>query len=194
MITHWTPSIGDSSALGWFTVGAYLGASALCAFAALSATRRSADFLHDRSVEWHFWLAAFIIFVFLGINKQLDLQLLLTESARNAAKARGWYDQRREYQVAYIMILAVITIAAEIGLLSYYRHKGAPLKLAVIGLGFTGAFVMFRAASFHHVDLLLNRRTFGIRFNWIFELTGIVLVMVAARWYSMKTAVEQSID
>jgi hypothetical protein len=41
------------------------------------------------------------------------------------------------------------------------------------------SFVLIRAASFHHVDLLL--RAGPVRLNWVFELTGIGLIALAAR-------------
>ncbi len=41
-------------------------------------------------------------------------------------------------------------------------------------------FVVIRAASFHHVDALLAARLGGVRWNWIFELSGISVVGLAA--------------
>ena len=41
-------------------------------------------------------------------------------------------------------------------------------------------FVVIRAASFHHVDALLASRLGGLKWNWILELGGILIVAVGA--------------
>ena len=41
-------------------------------------------------------------------------------------------------------------------------------------------FVVIRAASFHHVDAFLASRLGGLRWNWILELGGILIVAVGA--------------
>ena len=51
---------------------------------------------------------------------------------------------------------------------------------ALLGLGFVCLFVLVRAASFHHVDILLGTWIFGVKMNWLLELPGPILVAVVA--------------
>ena len=44
----------------------------------------------------------------LGVNKQLDLQTLFTQLARDLAMAQGWYEERRRYQVAFIIAIGLL--------------------------------------------------------------------------------------
>jgi hypothetical protein len=41
---------------------------------------------------------------------------------------------------------------------------------------------LIRAASFHHVDRLIGRTVLGFRWNWILEMGGIGLVLLASQW------------
>src|SRR6476659_1098397 len=53
-----------------------------------------------RSNERRAWLAISVLFLFLGVNKQLDLQTALTEAGRYLAHYKGWYEQRQVVQLA----------------------------------------------------------------------------------------------
>ena len=52
--------------------------------------------------------------------------------------------------------------------------------LAVLGLAFVTAFVAVRAVGFHHFDVLINSRLLDIRYNVLFELSGLVLIAANA--------------
>jgi hypothetical protein len=51
------------------------------------------------------------------------------------------------------------------------------------------AFVVIRASSFHHVDVLLASTLGGLRWNWILELSGIMVVGVSAGWVCLQREV-----
>lgn len=168
--------------MGWFTVVGYLAAGALCAAAA--ARHSNCARMADQERRW--WLALTIILLILGINKQLDLQSLLTEVGRAAAKTEGWYGQRRQVQFAFVGMIA-IAVTGVMSSLFWSMRRGVPsLKLALLGLTATSAFVVVRAASFHHVDLWLGRSIFGARWNWIIELSGIATIAAGAVWSIMQ--------
>jgi hypothetical protein len=52
--------------------------------------------------------------------------------------------------------------------------------LALLGLGFVCAFVLMRAASFHHMDALIGTWVLGMKMNWLLELPGPALVALVA--------------
>ena len=47
-------------------------------------------------------------------------------------------------------------------------------------LRFLLTFIVVRAVSFHHVDVILGTRPFDVKVKWALESTGILLVGVAA--------------
>jgi hypothetical protein len=126
------------------------------------------------------WAVIALMFIALGINKQLDLQSALTEIGRMLARAQGWYDQRWIVQLFFIEGIAVICLVAATTLLVMIRRAPAATWLAALGTILVLTFVLIRAASFHHVDRFIGTRVLGLRWNWILEIGGILIVMVAA--------------
>ena len=155
---HWVPGIGDPTVGGWVTVAAYFAASLACFL------------MHRRSrsvaVASGIWGVLSLALLFLAINKQLDLQTLLTVAGRSVAKSQGWYEQRRSVQSAFIASLGAAGFLC-VGAVAYaLRRAPRSAWLALCGLMFLGGFVLIRAASFHHVDSLLGFRLVGLRLNW----------------------------
>ena len=87
---NWSPGIGDPTVAGWLTVILYFVTSVSCWI--LARELRSAD------IERCAWRSISILFFFLGINKQLNLQTALTEAGRYLAYYQGWYGQRQLVQ------------------------------------------------------------------------------------------------
>lgn len=173
---QWSPGLGDNHLMGWVTVVVYLGAAVASGLAA----RRLAgpDPLARR--ERRFWVITAAVMLLLAINKQLDLQSLLTMVARCHAQLSGWYDVRRVVQEVFIYMVAAGGVIA-LGLLALLlRGILGRVWLGLVGLGFVCIFVVIRAASFHHVDVLLGGSAAGIKLNWLLELPGPILVSVVA--------------
>lgn len=174
--TQWSPGLGDNNLMGWLTVVVYL----LAALAAGRVARRLAGSDPVTRRERRFWVITTAILLFLAVNKQLDLQSLLTMLARCHARLAGWYDGRRALQEAFIYLVAAAAVVT-IGLLTLMlRGILGRVWLALVGLGFVCAFVVIRAASFHHVDVFLGSTAAGIKLNWLLELPGPCLVALVA--------------
>ncbi len=126
------------------------------------------------------WLGIILLLIFLGINKQLDLQTAFTELGRIAAHSGGWYAIRRKFQIVFI--LAVFLVSAWIFRSILLLASGQRLLLAPVlfGISFLICFVVTRAASFHHIDRLLRMNFAGFKMNWILELGGIGLIVYGA--------------
>jgi hypothetical protein len=173
---RWAPGIGDSSWIGWATVGAYVWVAVLTARAARAAWRTRDP---DRLVLWGVLTC---LFAALGVNKQLDLQTLLSQLGRDWARSQHWYDARRTVQFAFIVVLGLLTLGALSWLVRSTRALGAPPRLAALGTTLLGAFILIRATSFHHVDALLGLSLGDVTLSACLELSGIALVGVAAHW------------
>ncbi len=175
---RWLPGIGDPTLGGWITVFLYFAAVYMCWRVARDI---GADGRATRS-EVHVWRTIAILFVALGINKQLDLQSALTEIGRVLAHYQGWYENRRAVQFTFIGVVGALCLIAALTLLAMIWKTPPATWLAAGGTILVLLFVGVRAASFHHIDELINARIFGLRWNWILEMGGIMLVLLAAHW------------
>ena len=166
---RWRPGIGDPTIMGWLTVAFY----AIAAIAAFLAARRAGQ------NRWMWWAVTALMSA-LCLNKQLDLQSLATDIGRVFAWHQGWYQERREFQKWFVLgILAASFLGT--GLLVFlFRGFWKNHFLLASGLVFLLTFIVVRAVSFHHVDVLLRHEVAGVRMNWFLELTGIGLVLLAA--------------
>ena len=189
---RWHPGTGDPSVLGWLTVVGYFLA-ALLSFRAMRAHQARAGAGgpagKDERLLARFWGLVLVAMFSLGINKQLDLQTLFTEIGRDLAREQGWYEVRRRYQVAFIVSVAVVGLASTAVLAFVMRHVLRRMVGGLLGLGALVTFVVVRAASFHHVDLLLMRGR--VRLNWVLELGGIALIASSAWLQSRSTTDSQ---
>ena len=182
MMDGWTPSIGDPTPIGWITVLAYVVAAVMCLRAASLPKPADMRFRQRHGL----WCALGIVMIALGINKQLDLQSLFTAIGRDVANRRGWYDGRRRIQEVFILMVA-ISGAATISLTAIHlRRDGWAVRLAGAGLAFLIVFIIVRAASFHHMDVLLRTAFIGLRLNALLELGGIAAITVGAFGYRVQ--------
>lgn len=175
---RWRPGIGDPSLFGWLTVVAYALAAALC-FAAARRGLAADDSVPGRR-RYRVWLGVTVLMLILCINKQLDLQSLFTDIGRALARQEGWYGQRRIVQRWFVLMVAAGGIAAFAMLAWKSRSLLRERMLLLVGLSALIAFIVIRAASFHHVDVLINSRLMGVRFNVILELGAIALIAISA--------------
>jgi hypothetical protein len=176
---RWVPGIGDPSFMGWATVAAYFATAWLC----YRASRRASGFdpysSVDQKVAW-VWMGLALLLGGLGINKQLDLQSLVTQLGEDMAHAQGWYEHRRIVQAVFVAGIGVGSLAAGGLGLWWLRDKLKQLWPAVLGMALMLGFVVVRAASFHHVDWLLYRATGPVKLNWVLELGALAVVAWAA--------------
>lgn len=161
----------DPTMLAWFVTVAYFVGAALTFVAA-----RGSEHSTDRS----FWFGCAAILVLLGFNKQLDLQGYITTVGRSLAHSEGWYEERRLAQTAFVVALSVIA-AASLGLLAVWlRRSSAAVKVAALGIVLLFTFILWRAASFHHMDKWVTRNIGGMRSGWWLELGGVIVIGIAA--------------
>jgi len=173
LMGRWHPTIGDPSFMGWFTVASYFA----CAIVAFFSARIQPKM--DRR-SFFFWNMVSLLMLLLGINKQLDLQSLLTEMGRQIARHQGWMEQRRVVQFWFIVCFSTISMAGFLCFVFIMRDLFSRFKLAFIGLLFLLGFIIIRAASFHHFDEVLHSRIWTLKMNWIIELSGIFIVLASA--------------
>jgi hypothetical protein len=181
----WEPGIGDNTFFGWVAVLCYFAAAGLCFYAWRK--EQEAERGGGAGLRPVFWLALAVVMALLGINKQLDLQSWVTAVGRDAAREGGWYESRRGVQLVFVLF---VLAAGVVSLVLAYRHiQGAWLRyrLAFLGAAALICFIVLRAASFHHVDVLLKLDLGIMHFNHVLELSGIGTIGYAA-WQSTRAA------
>lgn len=184
----WSPGIGDPTYLGWFAFCAYFLTAILCLLAYKHCQQRLNTETGNNylSVSRWLWLGLFLAFLFLGINKQLDLQSLLTAFGRNLARQQGWYAERRKYQAIFIVALALASVIMLLTLAFMFRLVGKAERFALMGAVVVLILVLVRAASFHHMDVYIYGRQLGMKINLILEWIGIAIVSCAALFCQMQ--------
>jgi len=175
---NWIQRIGDPTLAGWLTAVLYLVVSLSC-----WKSGREAELGDGRHSNEHFaWRCISILFLALGVNKQLNVITALTTFGRAVAHLQGWYERRQPLQVVVIGVLAVSCVLVVVMLLIWMRRAPIPTWLALIGTMLTVTFVLIRAVSYHDLDLFLFERIMGLRWNSVIEIGGISLVLLASQW------------
>lgn len=182
---RWAPGIGDPTVMGWLTVLAYLGAATL-ALVNLLAARRT-------RLPWIYWAVVAALMALLALNKQLDLQTWFTQLGRDLALAQGWYAQRRIVQAGFIVVLACGAASVSVLLWHRWRRHWQGYRLSAVGVTLLLAFIVIRAATFHHIDEWLGWGLAGLKLNHLLELGAIGLIAAGAwqwRRFHRKTVRE----
>jgi hypothetical protein len=176
---RWALGIGDPTVLGWSTVLAYAVAAGL----SISNIRRgSISQLHYR-----IWTFLSAILIALAVNKQLDLQSLFTQVARDWSISQGWYNDRRIFQVIFIATLSAAALGISLAMRKVFSAYWKQYDLVFYGVAALLTFVVIRAATFHHIDILLDVEIGGLNMNFLLEMTGITLVALGSlKWKSMN--------
>ena len=178
LIGNWSPGIGDPSMGGWLTVVMYFIA-AWVVWRLLRNWRASGTQLAQNE-PW-FWRALLVALIFLGLNKQLDLQSAFTEIGRIVTHRWGWYEDRRQLQMAFIAGAALMGLTLFAVTVQLTWGAPAPTIWALVGGTGLVVFVVIRAASFHHVDEALGFQFSGLRLNWLVEM-GPLMLIIASAW------------
>jgi predicted outer membrane lipoprotein len=177
VISAWLATISEPDLADWITVMGYLLAAALAVRAA-----SRAKLMRERQEAW-FWGAAAVALCLLSVNELLDMQTLLTIVVRDHAKAHGWYGAHRNLQHAFVVGLLLASALGAIAMLWVARRAKAMVRLALVGFIFICAFIVLRAASFHHADEILGSGLRSFNLGSIQEAIGILIVAFAAIKY-----------
>ena len=177
---NWYSRMGDPNAAGWSITIAYFIVILLCWRAGL---KEKTINVNIQQPERHvFWFGLSILLLVLGINKQLDLQTLLTALGREIAQANGLYESRREIQLIFVVLFTLFCFSSFVALLWWLRGCWRRYWIALLGVAFLVSFVVIRAASFQHVDYLISKWSIigPFRMKYIVELGGILIVGLGA--------------
>jgi hypothetical protein len=176
-MAHWHLGFGDATPVGWIITLAYgFGGIACIAASRRTGTRSSSSF----------WLTSAALLLLLGINKQLDLQSLLTDEGRRIAVAQGWFALRRAVQAAVVGAFCAAVLLAVMILTRHGSLSRGSIRAAVGGLTTIAVFVALRAALFYHINLPLQLAQFARSWAEVLEMAGILIVSAAAAVFAAE--------
>ena len=182
-VAGWHPHWDNPDWRGWTVVAAYVAAAALCAWAALAQGKMGTEERHCSAI----WLLLALGLLFLGINKQLDLQTLLIDLGRRTVQASGWIDERRRVQLAVCALLALAMLAAFCFVPARFRDFFARNRRALAGVTVLLIFILIRTASINHVFEWMNIRSDDKKWTWILEVGGSGCLALAAATAGRQT-------
>jgi hypothetical protein len=173
--------IGHLSIVGWLTVILYFWAAIRC-WIIVRALRWAAASV-EKAKELRCWRSMMAAFFALGVSKQFNLQAALSETGRAIARFQGWYGQRQSAQLAFVLVMAILSLIAAIVLVRWARNAPVSTWLALAASTMLIGYWVIRATSFHAFDRLVDDvRIGGIRLDSFLEIGGIAAVLVASYW------------
>jgi hypothetical protein len=189
----WRLGVGDPTLAGWVTVAGYAITLALSCRVARSPRPAGTPLQTSHILFW--WITSALLLL-LGLNKQLDLQTLLTDIFRIIARADGWYEDRRDIQRLFIGIISSASVVFMLGFTFLIRQTVRRDGPALLGISFLVFFVLLRASSFHHLDPFISLNTCGFQYYKLLELIGLAGIALTAYcqlvWASRGSAKDPS--
>ncbi len=178
----WLEDQGDRTVIGWGITVCYLLAGMLCFYCTGHLDSRRV--LPISQIFAWFWCLMAVALVLLGINKQLDVQMLLADIGRAYTKYHGWYGQRAPVQNRVLAVGACLGLACVQGVA--YRMKRGPKSLwfALWGLLFLGATVLVHLVSQHDIEHVLALSVAGLSVGSALEILAILWIAVSALVYN----------
>ena len=174
---HWKPGIGDPTVLGWVTTIGYFIAAALCGAYAVHGRRTSG--FGPRV----FWWGLTVLMLLMGFNKQLDLQVLILQIARQISQEQGWFAERDVVRKWIILGFAFVGSTLMVWLGWTCRRVWRRYLLAVAGIALLIFFVLVRASG--NRLMILGYRPGRFPMYDILEVGGVVCVAVSA-WIELR--------
>ncbi|QDV27313.1 hypothetical protein [Aureliella helgolandensis] len=167
--------LGDPDAIGILITVGYFLAAGLC----FHRYHRQSQTANTPLPQLRFWLFVAAAYLLLGINKQADLQVHITEALRSWARQGNWYANRRLWQAAASGVIGLTAIGGITWAVWQVRHWPRAYHLAMLAMGLQTTYVLLRMVSFHHVDALLGISLGTTRLGWLIELSGIASCCIA---------------
>lgn len=174
-LESWNFQLDNPTFLGWTVVAFYAVAAVACARAGMTA-RRSVPTTAS-SLPW--WFVAGLL-LFLGINKQLNLQTFMIVLGRRTADAGGWYVHRRLVQAMFSLVFALAVTGGGWVLIRSWREFFSENALTRLGLIILAVFVLIRASTIDHLDERIGVELHDDEWGWVLEICGSLLIAVSA--------------
>lgn len=128
------------------------------------------------------WLAIGAVLSSLSVMSLFALDQLLLLLARDVARQQGWYETRRVWQAAAIVVLVAAAWVVAAWRKVRLTDGESACRWAACGVGAILAVTALRIVSLHACDAVLQARLAGVSVGRLVELLGLCCVVAGARW------------
>ena len=131
------------------------------------------------------WICITAILIVFGINKQLDLQILLTIAGKAVASAEGWLEYRRVVQEYFA--IGMFSCIGLVGIIVLWYTKRIIVEswLELMGMSILLGFVLIRTGSISHVNIAVRLEQ-KISHIHAIELLGILIIFAAVYFHIIR--------
>jgi hypothetical protein len=127
-----------------------------------------------------YWRLCGSLFLFQVVNTNLDLHALIWTTGRCLSHAQGWYDQRKEIQIALLVGLALfVAIILFIVFIAFFRNIFRNILLT-LGVAIAIGFTLVKGISYHGLADFYGRPVGPFHVADLIEYSGILLAFIAA--------------
>ena len=180
LLEQWAGRLGDTTFWGWLITLFYGIATIAAVYYVIILSRSHAT---EKKI---LWICITVVLIVFGINKQLDLQILLTIAGRAVASAQGWLAYRRVVQKIFAVGIFGSIGMAGIVALWYTRRVLVKSWLELLGTAILLGFVLIRTASMSHVNKAIRFEQNRISHIHAIELLGLLIILAAVYFHIIR--------
>jgi hypothetical protein len=125
------------------------------------------------------WICISLFLIGMGINKQLDLQILLTMAGSFIAEHQGWYEYRRVVQKIFTIGILVCVSAAGGLILFRIRTIIRQSIVELSGVAILAFFAIIRVGSINHLNKAIAFEQEKVSHIHGIEFAGIAIILLA---------------
>jgi hypothetical protein len=149
---EWHFQANDDTRGGWLAFCIYLGLILLC-WRNVALRYRGAG-RPDRALSLRFWVILSACVTALGINKQLDFQILLTQIGKQVAATVGVLNYWSQLRVIFAVGVAITGVAVAIHVWKLAGYATRTERVVLIATATLIGFVVLRTLSIGHLDIV----------------------------------------
>lgn len=181
---YWRTNRGDKTFIGWGITGLYALIVVICLYCTGVLDKRGTVAI-SQIYAWFWWIMASLLLL-MGINKQLDLQMLLADIGRSYTQLAGWYGQRKPFQIRVLAFGACIGLWCLLEI--WHRLKRGPKStwFAMIGVLIIGLNTLVHLISLHWTEHLLRLSLSSLHVEEALEIASLVWIGLAAWYYNVS--------
>ena len=181
-LSEWLSRSGDTTFWSWVITLLYAIAMVVAIYYVVKIKGK------ESSDKRFLWICISIFLVGMGINKQLDLQILLTMAGSFIAEHQGWYEYRRLIQKIFTIGFLICLSAAGGVILFRIRRIIRQSIMELSGVAILVFFAVIRAGSINHLNKAIVFEQRKVSHIHGLEFLGLAVILFAVLYHLRKCA------
>ncbi len=136
--------------------------------------------LRMKGRERRLWQLCGVLFAFQMINVHLDLHAFPGTFGRCLAHAQGWYENRHEVQLAFLITVGIAALLILLLAIAVFHRNIAGNFLLISGVGIALGITAVKGINYHGAEQLYGGTFGAFRGADLIEVSGIILALTAA--------------